>query len=91
MSVALVDDHVIAPDGQMVMIDLADEALRDGLEKKLNPQKFARIHRGKIVNVSRIVAIHSLINGVYEMEIHNGVRLTTGRQFRNAVQNLIRK
>ncbi len=63
----------------------------NGLEKKLNPQKFARIHRGKIVNVSRIVAIHSLINGVYEMEIHNGVRLTTGRQFRNAVQNLIRK
>jgi len=35
VSVALVDDHVTAPDGQMVMIDLADEALRDGLEKKL--------------------------------------------------------
>lgn len=35
VSVALVDDHVTAPDGQMKMINLADEALRDGLEKKL--------------------------------------------------------
>jgi hypothetical protein len=35
VSVALVDDHVTAPDGQMKMIDLADKALRDGLEKKL--------------------------------------------------------
>ena len=35
VSVALVDDHVTAPDGQMKMIDLADKTLRDGLEKKL--------------------------------------------------------
>ena len=37
VSVALVDDHVTAPDGQVKMIDLAGgtHALRDGLEKKL--------------------------------------------------------
>jgi hypothetical protein len=35
VSVALVDDHVTAPDGEAKMIDLADKALRDGLEKKL--------------------------------------------------------
>jgi hypothetical protein len=35
VSVALVDDHVLAPDGQIVVIDLADEAVRGGLEKKL--------------------------------------------------------
>jgi hypothetical protein len=35
VSVALVDDHVTAPDGQVVVIDLADKALRGGLEKKL--------------------------------------------------------
>jgi hypothetical protein len=35
VSVALVDEHATAPDGQIVMIDLADKALRGGLEKKL--------------------------------------------------------
>jgi hypothetical protein len=35
VSVALVDDHATAPDGQVVMIDLADKAVRGGLEKKL--------------------------------------------------------
>jgi hypothetical protein len=35
VSVALVDDHITTPDGQMKMIDLADKTLRDGLEKKL--------------------------------------------------------
>src|SRR6185437_16565815 len=35
VSVALVDDHATAPDGQVVMIDLADKAVRSGLEKKL--------------------------------------------------------
>ena len=31
----MVDDHATAPDGQMVLIDLADKALRCELEKKL--------------------------------------------------------
>jgi hypothetical protein len=35
VSVTLVDDHVTAPDGRVVVIDLADKALRGGLEKML--------------------------------------------------------
>ena len=35
VSVALVDEHVTAPDGQVKMFDLADKTLRDGLERKL--------------------------------------------------------
>jgi two-component system LytT family response regulator len=62
-----------------------------GIEKRLDPRKFVRVHRGRIVNVSRIMAVHSLMNGVYELEMSNGVRLATGRQFRSAVQSLIRK
>jgi len=41
------------------------------------------------VNVSRIVAAHSMFNGTYELEIGNGVRLPTGRQYKDAVQALI--
>ncbi len=62
-----------------------------GLEKKLDPLKFVRIHRGRIVNVSRIRAAHVMMNGVYELELHGGRRLATGRQFRDAVQSLIRR
>jgi hypothetical protein len=35
VSVALVDNRVTAPDGQVIVIDLADKAFRGGLEKKL--------------------------------------------------------
>jgi two-component system LytT family response regulator len=62
-----------------------------GLEKKLDPRKFVRIHRGRIVNVARIRAAHVMINGVYELELHGGLRLATGRQFRDAVHSLMRK
>src|SRR5277367_5440797 len=62
-----------------------------GLEKKLDPRKFVRVHRGRIVNVSRIRAAHVMMNGVYELELHGGRRLATGRQFREAVQSLIRR
>jgi two-component system, LytTR family, response regulator len=62
-----------------------------GLEKRLDPGKFARVHRGRIVNLSRIVAAHAMMNGIYELELNTGARLSTGRQFLGAVQRLIRR
>jgi two-component system LytT family response regulator len=61
-----------------------------GLEGRLDSARFTRIHRGRIVNISRILAVHPLIGGTYEVELRNGSRLTTGRQYREAVQRLIR-
>jgi two-component system, LytTR family, response regulator len=60
------------------------------LESRLNPAKFLRIHRCRIVNLSRILAVHPLLSGTYELELRNGVRLTSGRQYKNAVQELLR-
>ena len=60
------------------------------LEGRLDPSKFMRIHRCRIVNTSRIIAVHPLMSGTYEMELSNGSRLTTGRQYKDAVQRLIR-
>jgi len=62
-----------------------------GLERRLDPEKFVRVHRGRIVNISRIVAAHTMMNGVYELELNTGVRLSTGRQFLDTVQRLIRR
>jgi Response regulator of the LytR/AlgR family len=62
-----------------------------GLGKRLDPEKFVRVHRGRIVNISRIVAAHTMMNGIYELELNTGARLSTGRQFLESVQRLIRR
>lgn len=60
------------------------------LEKRLDPRMFIRVHRRRIVNLSRLVAVHPLLGGTYEMELRNGVRLTTGRQYKDAIRTLIK-
>jgi two-component system LytT family response regulator len=60
------------------------------LESRMDPDRFMRIHRCRVVNKSRIVAVHFLLSGTYEMELRGGIRLTTGRQYKDAVQGLIR-
>jgi two-component system, LytTR family, response regulator len=60
------------------------------LERRLDPRQFLRVHRSRMVNTSRIVAVHLLMGGTYELELRDGTRLTSGRQYREAVQQLIR-
>lgn len=60
------------------------------LERRLDPSRFLRIHRSRMVNTSRIVAIHALPGGAYELELSGGRRLTTGRHYRDAVQQILR-
>jgi two-component system LytT family response regulator len=57
------------------------------LEERLNPARFLRIHRCRIVNVTRILAIHPILNGTYELQLCSGVHLATGRQYKGAVQD----
>jgi two-component system LytT family response regulator len=59
------------------------------LEDRLDSARFTRIHRSRIVNISRIIAVHPLIGGTYEVELHNGSRLTTGRQYKEVIRKLI--
>jgi two-component system LytT family response regulator len=60
------------------------------LERRLDPRRFLRIHRSRLVNRARIVAVHVLVGGTYEIELRDGTRITSGRQYRDAVQKLIR-
>jgi len=60
------------------------------LEHRLNPAQFLRVHRCRIVNTARLVAMTAMLNGVYTLELRSGVRLTTGRQYHHAVQGLMR-
>jgi two-component system LytT family response regulator len=34
------------------------------IEKRLDPRKFRRVHRCRIVNLSRIVAVHPMMSGL---------------------------
>ncbi len=61
------------------------------LESTLSPEKFLRIHRCRIVNVSRIAAVRPFLSGTYQLELNNGTRLTSGKQYSEAVRGLIKK
>ena len=61
------------------------------LESSLSPDKFLRIHRCRIVNVSRITSVRPFLSGTYQLELHNGTRLSSGKQYCDAVRRLIKK
>lgn len=60
------------------------------LEARLDPARFRRIHRCRAVNLSRVAAVHPLLSGCYELELQNGVRLTSGRLYKDVIQKLMR-
>jgi two-component system LytT family response regulator len=60
------------------------------LESRLNPSRFLRVHRCRIINLSRVLAVHPMLGGTYEMELRGGTRLSTGKQYKDAVQTLLR-
>ena len=60
------------------------------LERILDPGRFARVHRCHIVNLSRVVAVNTIAGGVYELELHGGARVNTGRQYADRIRKLLR-
>ena len=62
----------------------ASHLVRDSLkamEKKLDPERFARVHRSAIVNLSNIAELKPLDHGDYEVTLRDGTRLTATRKF----------
>lgn len=56
---------------------------------KLDPSRFARIHRSAIVNVSRIREVHSCNSGEYIVVLRDGRELSCSRGCRSAIQQLM--
>ena len=63
---------------------LIREKLSD-LEKKLDPQNFARIHRSIIVNLNRVKSLHPLFNGDQLVILENGRELNLSRTYSEKV------
>lgn len=53
-----------------------------GLQEKLNPDKYTRIHRSYIVNVSQIQEMQPWSHGDYIVILRNGVKLNMSRRYK---------
>jgi two-component system LytT family response regulator len=62
----------------------------NALEKKLDPARFLRIHRSRIVNVGRIKELQPLFHGEYVILLKDGTQITSGRTYREQLQSLFR-
>jgi two-component system LytT family response regulator len=62
-----------------------------GLQAKLDPKLFLRVHRTRIINVSRITAVNTGFDETYELIMRNGTRLTTGRQFKRTIRSQLQR
>jgi two-component system, LytTR family, response regulator len=84
----------IESSGNYVALHVGDEShlLREtmgGIEAKLDPARFIRIHRTSIVNIDRIKELQPLFHGEYDVVLRNGKTLTLSRGFRDRLQGLL--
>lgn len=64
---------------------LLHRATLQEMEKRLPPRRFARIHRGAIVNVSEVAEIHPLSHGDYTVVLKDGSQLRMTRKHRDSL------
>ena len=57
------------------------------LERKLNPQHFARVHRSAIVNLARVRELQPMFGGEYVIILSTGAKLTLSRGYRDAFRD----
>jgi two-component system LytT family response regulator len=60
-----------------------------GLEERLDPLLFLRIHRSTIVNIKRIKELQPLFHGEYVVTLQDGKQLTSGRSYRDKLQPIL--
>jgi two-component system, LytTR family, response regulator len=60
------------------------------VEQRLDPGRFLRVHRCHMVNVTRIVTVHAVAGGVFELELRGGARIKSGRQYGDRVRSLLK-
>jgi two-component system LytT family response regulator len=82
--------------GNYVRLHLATEShlfreTMNRMEARLDPARFARIHRSRIVNTERIKEMQPWFNGDYVVILRDGTRLTLSRGYRDRVQRKLGK
>lgn len=62
-----------------------------GIEAKLNPDKFMRIHRSTIVNLDRVKEVQPWAKGEYVVIMRDGTRLVMSRRYRERLNERLNK
>lgn len=93
--VAVDDIHWIEARGNYARLHVDQEShlVREplkSLEARLDPARFTRIHRGTIVNLSRIATVEPYFHGEYIVTLKNGTRLTSSRTMSPRFRSLIK-
>ena len=60
-----------------------------GLEARLDPEAFVRIHRSRIVRIAAIRDLELLDSGELLLRLENGRRLSTGRRYRERLRQAV--
>jgi two-component system LytT family response regulator len=55
------------------------------LERRLDPARFARVHRSALVNLARVRELRPLPSGDYELTLQSGASVTLSRTYRDDV------
>jgi two-component system LytT family response regulator len=59
------------------------------LERRLDPDRFVRIHRSTLVQIDRISELQPATHGDFEVRLHDGTRLTLSRTWRERVERAL--
>jgi two-component system LytT family response regulator len=59
------------------------------LEERLDPRKFARVHRSAIVNVARIQSMRPASHGERDLVLRDGTQLKLSRMYRDRLAELL--
>jgi two-component system, LytTR family, response regulator len=62
----------------------------DGIERKLDPDKFLRLRRSTLVSIERIKELQPLFNGEYVVILQDGTRLSSSRRYRKNLDALLK-
>jgi two-component system LytT family response regulator len=54
----------------------------NSIHTRLDPRKFVRVHRSRIVNIERIKELQPWVHGEYLIVLHDGTQLTLSRSYR---------
>ncbi|MFN2492951.1 MAG: LytR/AlgR family response regulator transcription factor [Pyrinomonadaceae bacterium] len=85
MTVCLRTATAIHPRQKTVLLRMS----MNGLEDKLNPKTFVRIHRSTIVNFNRVKELQQAPSGEYAVVLKNGTQLKLSRARRGRLEELL--